>query len=53
MNRVHEERAALGNQAPPPTIISSNSTQTSVQSNPLTWLSGSPSARGKEVPVAR
>ena len=53
MTGIHEERAALGNQAPAPTIISSNELKTTTQSNPLLYLNGASPARSREIIKAR
>jgi hypothetical protein len=52
MTGIHNDKAQLGNQAPAPSIISSNSVETKVQSNPLAYLNAS-SSRGKEIVTSR
>ena len=53
MTGVHEEKAALGsNQAPPPSVITSDSRQTIIQENPLTWVSP-PQTRNKTIIKSR
>jgi hypothetical protein len=53
MNNVHADRATLGDNQASPTIITSETTNASVQSNPLTYVSGASSARGKPIPTSR
>jgi uncharacterized protein YcbK (DUF882 family) len=53
MNNVHADRATLGDNQASPTIIASETTNASVQSNPLTYVSGASSARGKPIPTSR
>ena len=53
INQVHADRATLGNNQASPTIIATESTNNNVQSNPLTYVSGTSSARGKPIPTSR
>ena len=53
MNGIHEERATLGGNQASPTIITTDTTTASVQSNPLTFVAGATHTRGKPIPTSR
>ena len=53
MNQVHTDRATLGGNQASPTIITTDTTTAAVQSNPLTFVSGTSHTRGKPIPTSR